>query len=224
MIFFIILTILFLIWLLTLIICLSSLEIEINKLWFDSNNKKHHKLEDYLFYIRIKVLGKVTWFKTKFNKEKMKKIESSKIFKSKIFNKINEYEHIRDVLLKNKKSILKKENIKYFKEINIELKKINLYMQVGTSSTFLTPFTVAAFSSIISTILAISIKQYDESKYNYKIIPEYEDKPVIKLKLNCIISIRIVHIINVICMLIKKRREEYDERTSDRRAYVCSND
>lgn len=217
---FIILTILFLIWLLTLILCLSSLEIEINKLWFDSNNKKHHKLEDYLFYIRIKLLDEITWIKIKIDKKKIKSLENSRVFKSKILNKYN----IREIVLKNKKEIFKKNNINFIKELDINIDKLNLYMELCTSNSIFTSFTVVVVASIISMILANNTKEYDRTKYNYSITPIYKDKLSLKTKLNCIISIRIVHIINVIYMLIKKRREEYDERTSDRRAYVCSND
>jgi len=222
--FFIILAILFFISLFFLLLCLSNLEIQIDKLNLDTNHKKYNKLESYLFYIRLKLLDKITWFKIKIDKEKMKTIENSKIFKSKIFNKINEYEHIKDIVVKNKKEILKKSNIKYIKELNTNFKKLDLYVELSTSNSVFTSFSVATIASLISISLARSIQKYNKSKYNYTIIPKYEDKLRLKINLNCIIDIKIVHIINVIYMLIKKGRVEYDERTSNRRANVCSND
>ena len=221
--FFIILAILFFISLFFLLLCLSNLEIQIDKLNLDTNNKKHNKLESYLFYIRLKLLDKITWFKIKIDKEKMKTIENSKIFKSKIFNKVNEYEHIKDILVKNKGEIFKKSNIKYIKELNINFKKLDLYIELCTSNSIFTSFSVVTIASLISISLARSIQKYNKSKYNYTIIPKYEDKLRLKINLNCIIDIKIVHIINVIYMLIKKGRVEYDERTSNRRANVCSN-
>jgi len=222
--FFIILTILFFISLLFLIICLSNLEIQIQDLCLDSNNKKHHKLENYLFYIRLKLLDKIIWFKIKIDKNKMKKIENSKFFKFKIFNKINEYEHIRDIILKNRKEIFKKDNIEYIKGIESKIKQLNLNMELCTSDSIFTSFSVAIFASILSLLLAKNVEKFESNKYRYIITPKYEQKPSIKIKLNCIISIKIVHIMNVIYMLIKKRSVEYDERTSNRRPYVCSND
>lgn len=219
--FFIVLTILFLLSVFFLLLCLSNLEIEINKLSFDSNNKKHKKLKGYLFYIRVKLLDKITWFKIKIDNKKINDIKNSKLLKSKMLNRFGK---IQEIALKNKQEILKKDNIKYLKELNIKLKKINLYMELCTSSTTLTPLIVATIASIISIIVARSIEKYNRTKYNYIITPKYEDKPSLKIKLNCIIDIKIVHIMNVIYMLIKKRRVEYDERTSDRRTYVCSND
>jgi len=222
--FFVILTILFFISLIFLLICLSNLEIEVNKIWFDSENKKHHKLENYLFYIKIKLLDKITWLKIKVDKNRITTIENSKIFKSKIFNKVNEYDHIRDIILKNRKEILKKSNIKYIKDISPKIKQLDLNIELCTSDNIFTSFSVAIIASIISIFLAKNIDKYEKNKYNYMITPKYEQKPNIKIKLNCIISIKIVHIMNVIYMLIKKRSVEYDERTSNRGTYVCSND
>ena len=97
-------------------------------------------------------------------------------------------------------------------------------MRVSALDNIITSFAVATISSIISIILARNIKKYEKDKYIYSIIPIYEDKPMLKIKLNCIIDIKIVHIMNVIYMMLKKRSGKYDERTSNRRAYVCSND
>lgn len=222
--FFIILTILFFISLIFLLICLSSLEIEIKDFLLDTENKKHHKLKNYLFNVRLKLFKKITWFKIKIDKNKMKTIENSKFFKSKLFNKINEYEYIRDIIIKNRKEIIKKDNIKYIKNVNLKIKQLDLNMELSAFNNILTSFSVAIISSVISIFLAKSIEKFESNKYRYVINPNYEEKLSIKIKLNCIISIEIVHIMNVIYMLIKKRSVEYDERTSDRRTYVCSND
>lgn len=222
--FFIVLAILLFGSLLLFLIFLSSIEIEIKKLNFDSQNKKHYKLENYLVYIKFKLLSKITWFRIKIDKEKIYKIENSKFFNLRIFNKINRYEHIKDIVLKNKKEILKKDNIKYIKELKLNVKKLNLYMELCTSDSIITSFSVAAFASIISIVLAKNVERYSSNKYRYVIIPKYEQKASVKIKLNCIISIKIVHIMNAIYMLIKKRSVEYDERTSNRGSYVCSND
>jgi len=222
--FFIILTILFFVWLLTLIFCLSNLEIEVNRLMLDTNNKKHEKLQDYLFYIRLKLFNKITWFKIKIDKKKMKAIENSKIFKAKIFNKINEYEHVRDIILKNRKEIFKKSNIKYIKGLDVNINKLDLQFEICTSNNILTSFSVAEISTIISILVAKHMEKYEKDKYKYIITPKYEEKPSVKINLNCIISLKIVHIMNVIYMLIKKRSVKYDERTSNRGTYASLNE
>lgn len=222
--FFMFLIIIFVISLFFLLLCLSNFEIEINDFHFDSKNKKHHKLEKYLIYIRLKLFNKLTWLKIKINKKKMKAIENSKVFKSKIFHKINEYEHIRDTILKNKEEILRKDNLEYIKQISIDLKKLDLDLNICTSDAIITSYVVAIFASIISILLAKKNKRFKCDKYRYVITPKYEQKPSIIIKLNCIISIKIVHIMNVIYMLKKKRSVMCNERTSNRRSYVCSND
>ncbi len=222
--FFIILTILFFSSLSFLLLCLSSLEIEINDFHFDSENKKHHKLDKYLIYIRLKLFNKMTWFKIKIDKEKIRELENSRFFKSKIFNRINKCKDLWDIILKNRKEIFKEKNINFIKELNININKLNLNMGLCTSNSIFTSFAVAVIASVISLILANNIKKYDRTKYNYSITPIYKDELGLKIKLDCIINVKIVHIINVIYMLVKKRRVEYDERTSNRRAYVCSND
>jgi len=222
--FFIILTILFFISLTSLMLCLSNLEVEVNNLWIDTENKKHHKIKNYLFCIRLKLFKRITWFKIKIDKNKKETIENLKFFKSKVFNKINEYKHIRDIIIKNKNQIFRKSNIEYIKELNINLKKLSLYMELCTSDSIFTSFGVATLASIISIFIAKNIEKFESEKYRYTIIPKYEEKPRIKIKLNCIISIKIVHIMNVIYMLIKKRSVEYDERTSNRGTYASLND
>ncbi len=219
--FYIVLTILFLIISFFLLLLLSNIEIEINKLWFDSSNKKGEKLKDYLFYIRLKLLDKITWFKIKIDNKKITKIKNSKLLKCKAFEKINRIKEIKENALKNKKDIL---NIRNLKDLDIKIEQLNLDMKISVSDNVITSFTVVAISTIISIILARNISKYEKDKYMYLITPIYEYKPTLKIKLNCIIDVKIVHIMNVIYMLVKKRSVEYDERTSNRRAYVCSND
>lgn len=222
--FFIVLTIVFIIISLFLIFCLSNLEIEINRLWFDSN-REYKKLEDYLIYVRLRLFGKITWLRIKLDNAKIQKIRNSRILKHKIFKKFNITKNIKENILKNKKDIFKIENIRYIKQLDIKIDKLNLYIDLCTADSIFTAFSVAILASAISMILARNMKKYDNNKYNYMITPIYKNKPSLKVKLSCIINIKIVHIINVIYMLINKKRSvEYDERTSDRRAYVCSND
>jgi len=219
--FFIVLTILLFLLLLFWLLCLSNLEIEINKFWLNSNNKKNKKLESFLFSIRVKLFGKITWFKIKIDNKKINDIKNSKFLISKMFNRFRD---IQEIVLKNKQKILKKNNIEYIKKLSIKFKKLDLYMELCTSSTIFTPFVIAAISSLLSIILVKNIEKYDTNKYKYMIMPKYEEKPSLKINLNCIIDIRIVHIINVIYMLIKKRRVVSNERTSDRRTYASIND
>ena len=205
--FFIVLTILFFLEILVLILSLSSLEIEIKKLVYDSERKD---LEDYLIYIRIKLFNKITVVRIKIDNKRMKKVVNSKKFNS-IFSKMD------------KKEIFKKYHLKNIKNLNIRIKEFNLYMELCTSNCIITSFGSALILSAISIILAKSIERYDRKKYMYIIKPKYAENPSAKIKLNCIIDLKIVHIMNIIYLNLKRRRENYDERASNRRAYASFN-
>ncbi len=214
---FIILIILFLLSLFILILSLSNLEIEINKFNFENSNDRYRKNGDYLIYIRIKLLNKITWFKIKIDNNKINNIKKSKIFNSKISNKFK-------FIIKPKEILLEKDIIRYIKELYINIKRIELNIELSMGNTILTSFAVVTISTIISIILARGIDKYNKRKCNYKIMPIYKEKPSIKIKLNCIISIKMIHIINIIYMLIKKRSVDNNGRTSNTRTYVCSNE
>lgn len=214
-----ILVILFFLSLIFLILCLSNIEIEINKLWIDTQNKRNEKIKDYLFYIRLKLLGKITLLKIKIDNDKINKVKKSKILNSKLLKKISKF-NIKGIKLTDKSQV-----IESIKELNIRVNKLNLYFAISISDNILTSFAVVIIATLISVIVAKNIKKgISKDEYAYKIKPIYEYKPRLKIKLNCIIDIKIVHIMNVIYRLIKKGSVKYDERTSDRRTYVCSND
>lgn len=222
--FFIILGILFFISLIFFMICLSNLEIEIREFKLNTTNKKYRKLENYLIYVKLKLLDKFTWFKIKINHKKIRKLKNSKVFKSKLFSKINDFTEMENTILENRKQIFKKGNLQYVKDLQLTIKKLDLYLKISTGFPNLTVYAVAIIASVISIILAKTVKNYSKDKYKYIVFPMYTLKPAIKISLNCIINVKMVHIINIIYMLIKKRSVRNDERTSDRRTYVCSND
>lgn len=206
--FFIVLAILFFLGITVLILLLSSLEIEINSLSYNSEKKD---LADYLAYMRIKMFNRVTVTKIRIDNKRMKKKINSKVLDS-ILKKID------------RKEILKKEHIRNIKNLDLRIEVLNLYMELCTSDCIFTSFGVTLISSVISILLARNIEKYDNKKYMYVIKPKYTEKPSIKIKLNCIINVRIVHIMNVIYLNLIRRRENYDERTSNRRAYASFND
>ena len=132
--------------------------------------------------------------KFKLNKEKLKKIISNN--KSKIKLEVNDF-----------KEIIKK----------IEIPKLNINAKFGTGEPNSTAFFVAIVSSIIGIALARKIENP-----RYTIEPVYGDMNYIFLSINCIIEIKLVHIINI---FIKLKRKEYQKygRTPNRRSYVGSN-
>lgn len=222
--FFIILGILFFISLIFFIVCLSNLEIEIKEFKLDTTNSKYKRLEDYLIYIKLKFLDKLTWLKIKIDHNKIEKLRRTKLIKLNLFKEISNFYTMENSVLENRKEIFTKENLKYFKDLQIEIRKLDVYLKISTGFPNLTVYAVAIIASFISIILAKTVKNYSKDRYKYIVFPMYTLKPAIKISLNCIINVKMVHIINIIYMLKKKRSVRNDERTSDRRAYVCSND
>jgi len=114
--------------------------------------------------------------------------------------------------------------LKYiFKNDKIKKEKIYLNLKIGTEDAALTSYIVATLYTIISLFIAKQIDKISRNNYRYEIIPLYINKNELKLSINCIVSIKLVHIINVIYVL-KRKDDEKNGRTSNRRAYDNSNE
>ena len=205
--FFIILFIFVVIIILFLLIYLSSFEIQIKKLDFDSEKK----INDYLFYIRIKFLNKITWIKFK--------IDS---------NRIDRYKKINNKFFKNVNIDFKsslKEIIKSGK-VDIVLNRIDLKLKIDLVNPVITSLSTAFISTILSIINARYLKRNQKEKYMYKITPLYSEKIELKISLNCIVSIKMVHIIYIFYNLLKNKKGSVlnGEKSSNRRPYARNNE
>lgn len=216
--FIIVLGVICLIFLILFLLCISNLEIEIKKFKLNTNNLKGEKIEDYLICIKLKILEKLTWLKFTIDDEKINKIKKSKKMNNRLLELTSK---LKGFIKNNKKNILEIKNVKY---LNIELKKINLEMQLNILDNILTSFAVVIISTLLSIVISRGMKKYNEDECRYIIKPMYSENIQIIIDLNCIIDVKMVHIINIVYMLFKKRSVKYDERTSDRRAYVCRNE
>lgn len=185
------------------ILMLSTLKIEIINLRI--GNLKIEK--DYNIKISIKMFNKIKIFSTNLNKEKIKKLSNTKKFKN-----------IDIKRLKNTAS-LNKEDIKLLKKIKPKIEELKLYIDLGTEDAVLTSYLIAILASSIGIILPYTCKDINNCKYIVN--PLYIGKNVFNLELESIISLKIVHIIYVIYILIMKGRDK-NERTSNRRSYDYS--
>lgn len=189
---------------------ISTLKFEIKNL--EITNMKRidkHILPDYEFKIMLYLFGKIKWFSIKLDNSKIKKI----------YKDIN----FDEVKLKQLEQDFKVKDLKYIKMIKPTISYLNLKTKLGTEDAVLTSFIIFAISTIISILLPYTIKKYDKDKYCYKILPLYINKNAYEIKLDCIIEIKMVHIINIIYVLSKKRRvDKYGERASNRGTYGYS--
>ena len=93
-------------------------------------------------------------------------------------------------------------------------------LQLGIEDVALNSILIAVISSFISIILRLTVKDIKNyNNYFYEILPIYGKRNIIKLNLNCIINLKLVHIINIIYLVNKEGRSDKYVRTSNRRSY-----
>ena len=194
--------ILFLLILLAIIITIwkSKLEIIIHNLDISTIRKEKIK-RNFGIYLSIITFNKVRLFKID-----LKKVKSKKINLGTVLERAKKLEEKGD---KSKWFIALIKSLENFK---IEVKEFDLKAEIGTEDAAVT----AIFVGIISTILGIILK-----RQKFEILPIYQDKNVLNVKLNCIFKINLIH---YIYKTILKGRDENERKPSDRRAYAYSNE
>ena len=200
---FIILGIIIFISLIMFILILSNIKLEIKKLHISNVNKKIEV--DFVLKMGIYLFNKL-------------KIIAFTIDNFKISN-----------LLKSGKIDIKKlkDNPAVNKEILKALKynefKIEYFKLEGDFSTFNTVLSAGIYATI-NAIIPIIIATKVNGKYINNIQFLNVKENIINVNLNCIISVKIVNIINILHYLKKKGGRENNGKSSDRRSYAYSNE
>ena len=193
-----------------IIITSSTLRIDIKELEIINT-----KIIKFTIIINLLAFNKLKWIAIRLDKDRIEKVRKN--MKITIINKIldtkilKKYRNIEKVMIKDWKQILKKSN-------NIKIEEAEIKLQIGTENPVITAYTVAILSTILSIILARKMK---EPKYEIK--PVYIDKNYLHLFLKGIISVKLVHIINMKKELERKEVYQKYGRTSNRRTYANSN-
>lgn len=190
-----------------LIIYFSNIQVEINNFKFSSGTKEHVN-NDYKVLIKWRVLGRLT----------IKKI----LITQKKLRKINIKDKMKNIDLEKFKNanILDKKNIRALKNLNIEIKKLNLYMDIGTENAMLTSIIISTISTLISIIVNKKVNDYSDPKYIVN--PIYINKNIINIIFSGIFELKIRNIMYIIYILNKKEGVKSYERASNRRAYGYS--
>lgn len=99
-------------------------------------------------------------------------------------------------------------------------------MNIGTKSPLVTSLLVVTISNAISLLLPHLVNNLKDNRYFYNIKPLYYNKELYKINLDCIIEIKMVHIINVIYYIFLKKGRRKNERstTSNRKSYAYSHE
>ncbi len=102
--------------------------------------------------------------------------------------------------------------IKSLKDFKIEIKEADLRIELGTQDAAVTAITVGLIASILGIIL---------KGHKFEIMPLYQDKNILNIKLNCIFRLNLMH---YIYKTVSKGRDENERKPSNRRAYAYSNE
>ena len=172
-----------------------------------STNEKPHLNKEYQIKMVVYTLGFIPILKIKLNGKKI-------INNQKLQEKIKQQ---KTKIIENKANV-DKELIKSLKNIKTDIKEINLKISIGTENAALTAFTIPVISTFIAIFLSKQIKKYND-KQVFLVEPVYLDKNLLNIEISSIFQIKMIHIINTICIVNKKRKGDKNERTSNRRPY-----
>ena len=175
-----------------IIIFTSEIWLEINNFKVNTENQEILN-EDYIVEISVIILHKI-----KIIKQNIKNINSKNI-------------RVGNRTISTKAFKKKDVNIDYKLLIkNISVKKVKLNIEIGNAAL------TAIIVGFISAIIGIIIKMPE-----YKIIPIYNGKNLLKIDLDCIIRIYLIHYIyeQILNKISKRKKVKNNERTSNRKPY-----
>lgn len=176
---------------------------------FSSQNKEHLN-KNYKIEIAMYTFKFIPIFKIKITNKKIKKALSNE----KIRKKINEQ---KTKIIENRKDI-DIEAIKEIKNIKIEIDEIKLDILLGTEDAATTAFIIPVISTLIAIFLSQKVQKYND-RQTFSITPIYINQNLINVEFSGIFQIKMMHIINTIFIVNKKRKGDKNERTSHRRSY-----
>lgn len=194
---------------LLILVIFSKIEINVRNIRFTSYKvQERHLQEDYNIEVKLYVLKFLRLLKINITKEKLEKL--------KLENKIKKLE--KKLILKDVKFDVNVFDV--LKNLKIIFEELNLKVEIGTENSALTSIIFGIVSGIIPIILRNQIKNIEKQKIDIK--PVYLNENLLNIELNCIFNIKMIHIIYVMYILNKKRRDEKYVRTSNRRSYGYS--
>ena len=196
--------------LISIILSFSKIRIQINNFRFQSQTKRHINKE-YEIIIKLYILKVIPILKVNITKIKLEKLKLK--------------EKIKDLdlkIIKNNQQFDKKA-LTAIKELNIGIKNIDLYVDIGTENASLTSIIVPIVSTVISFILHKKIKKFQNQVFT--INPIYINQNLVNIYISGIFEIKMSHIINMIYVLNKEKKkgvEKNERSTSNRRTYGYS--
>lgn len=196
------------------LIIFSKIKIEFQNIQFSSEAKPHLK-NSYSILLKWCIFSKLPIVTIKIDKKKLEKWKvKDKLEEAGTKLVVDRNQFDKNFFKLSKTAI---------KSLKFESSKLDLEVEYGTENAALTAILLPFFSTLIT--LFIQNKQNKCKKimpYYFKMQPVFKNQNIIKFSFSGIFELKMIHIINTICMLIKKRRVEKHERTSHRGSYDYS--
>lgn len=167
----------------TLLITCSTLKIEVKEFILINT-----KIEKFNIVISLNLFNKIKWLRFKLDNKRVEKIKGSgklnflnKLLNTKILKK---YKNAGQILRSDWRVVLKKLN-------KVEIEKINLESKIGTENAGATAIITGTISAILGILFSRKVLNP-----RYLIEPIYINRNYIYLSINCIIGVKLVHIIH----------------------------
>ena len=177
----------------TIVFCFSKINIEINNLKFQSPSERHIN-KDYEIIVKLIILKVVPILKINITKTKLEKL------------KIKEKMKNLDLKIIQDNQKFDKDLISAIKQLNINIKKVKLYIDLGTENASLTSIIVPAISTIIGIILNRKIEKFENQMFIVN--PIYINQNLINIDISGIFEIKINNIINIVNNFYKNQKKE----------------
>ncbi len=201
----------FILFFIALVITTGSVKVKILDLKISSEQIKNVEFD---IRILLYLFGKIKLFGIQIDRKKLNSPKMHKIIEKASHSKT--VTEIKEMNLKEiKKNINTKDIIYSLKKIKLKVEKLKLKIELDTKNVLLVTYLVPIISTLIAILLSKSTNEYKKENYFYVITPLYENRNIIKVETNCIISLKLVHIIHIIYIFLRKGRK--NERTSNRR-------
>lgn len=111
---------------------------------------------------------------------------------------------------------LYKDKITRFLEIT-KVEELYLKINLQSNNLIIMSFITVILSTILSIVFAKNMIDKDDGRYGINIA--YANATKYELYLNSIINLKIIHIISVMCEILKRKRADKNARKSYRRTY-----
>ena len=174
------------------IIVTSKIRFQIKDFEYSLINIKHVNPK-YKMQISWFIFGKIPIVRIDIDKTKINKLK----IKEKITN-------IETEIIQGKKPI-NKNILKVIKKIKLDVKELNLKIDLGTENAALTSMIIPIISSILAIFLRRKIKSTEEQYFI--ITPIYQNRNYLNIDFSGIFEIKMNHIINIIHLLLRKEKK-----------------